>query len=145
VLKREWEHGLPGVLFIALNPSTADGEQDDPTVRRCIGFSQSWGFGKLAIVNLFALRSKDPALLSVEPDPIGPENDRWIMELANEFTMTIAAWGGHAAVKGRATDVLRKLLRVHHLGLTNAGHPKHPLYLPKTIRPTLFESTSSFA
>lgn len=145
VLEREWRADLPGVLFIALNPSTADGHQDDPTVRRCIGFAQSWGFGKLAIANLFALRSANPTILLCDDDPIGPENDRWLIELAGRFTLTVAAWGAHNSVKDRAADVLEMLINVHHLGLTNAGHPKHPLYLPKTTRPTRFKAACNRA
>lgn len=136
VLKREWQHDLPGVLFVALNPSTADGEQDDPTVRRCVGFAKSWGFGKLIIANLFALRSSHPSLLLTDADPVGPQNDRWLCELSTEYDLTIAAWGVHGALRQRATEVLPRLCNVHHLGLTTAGHPKHPLYLPKTTRPT---------
>jgi hypothetical protein len=144
VLKREWQPKLPGVLFVALNPSTADGEQDDPTVRRCIGFARSWGFGKLAIANLFALRSTDPSRLMRDDDPIGPENDRWLSDLAVQFTLTIAAWGAHEVAKDRAANVLRKLINVHHLGLTNAGYPKHPLYLPKITRPVRFSFADNF-
>ena len=145
VLGREWKADLPGVLFIALNPSTADAEHDDPTVRRCIGFAKAWGFGKLAIANLFALRSTDPSRLLCDHDPIGPENDRWLIELAGQFPLTVAAWGAHNSVRDRAANVLEMLLNVHHLGLTNAGHPKHPLYLPRTTRPTRFESACNLA
>ena len=134
-LRREWQADLPGILFVALNPSTADGEYDDPTVRRCVGFAKSWGFGKLVIANLFALRSTHPSSLLHDEDPIGPQNDWWLTQLSARFSLTIAAWGVHGALKQRAAEVLPKLHNVHHLGLTNAGHPKHPLYLPKTARP----------
>lgn len=77
VLERKWQPELPGVLFVALNPSTADGQHDDPTVRRCVGFARSWGFGKIVIANLFALRSSHPSVLLIDVDPIGPENDWW--------------------------------------------------------------------
>jgi hypothetical protein len=135
VLEREWHADLPGILFVALNPSTADGQYDDPTVRRCVAFAKSWGFGKLAIANLFALRSSHPSLLSFDADPIGPQNDMWLTELSARFSLTIAAWGVHGGLKQRAAEVLPKLNNVHHLGLTNTGHPRHPLYLPKTTHP----------
>jgi hypothetical protein len=135
VLEREWQPELPGVLFVALNPSTADGQHDDPTVRRCVGFARSWGFGKIVIANLFALRSSHPSVLLIDVDPIGPENDWWLAELSSRFALTIAAWGVHGALRERAAEVLPRLSNVHHLGLTSAGHPKHPLYLPKATCP----------
>ena len=124
--------------FVALNPSTADGQFDDPTVRRCVGFAKSWGFGKIVIANLFALRSSHPSLLSRDDDPIGPQNDWWLSELSVRFNFTIAAWGVHGSLKERAARVMPKLVNVHHLGLTTAGHPRHPLYLPKSARPVQF-------
>jgi hypothetical protein len=132
MLGREWQTNLPGVLFIALNPSTADGLNDDPTVRRCIGFAQAWGFGGLVIANLFAFRSTLPHILLSAEDPIGPRNDRWLTRLSSRFSITVAAWGAHGSMRQRAAEVLPKLVNVHHLGLTRQGHPKHPLYLPKT-------------
>jgi hypothetical protein len=135
VLEREWQSKLPGVLFVALNPSTADAQLDDPTVRRCVGFAKSWGFGRIVIANLFALRSSHPSVLSIDADPIGPKNDWWLTELSARFDLTVAAWGVHGAFRRRAAEVLPKLTNVHHLGLTNAGYPRHPLYLPKTARP----------
>lgn len=135
VLEREWDAGLPVVLFIALNPSTADAANDDATVRRCIGFARTWGFGKLVIANLFALRSSDPSVLVGHVDPIGPGNDEWLVRLSSSYDLTIAAWGVHGVVRDRAAEVLPKLRDPHHLGLTLAGHPRHPLYLPATTMP----------
>lgn len=137
-LEREWAPELPGVLFVALNPSTADGTCDDPTIRRCIGFAKSWGFGKLVVANLFALRSSRPVMLSRDADPIGPQNDWWLTELSTRYDLTVAAWGVHGTLKQRAAEVLPKLRNVHHLGLTNAGHPRHPLYLSKATCPIQF-------
>lgn len=138
VLAREWQSHLPGVLFVALNPSTADAVRDDATVRRCIGFATSWGFGRLAIANLFAFRSTDPDQLSDATDPIGPKNDWWLERLSAEFSLTVAAWGTHGSLFQRAAEVLPKLINVHHLGLTRQGHPRHPLYLPRTVKPVRF-------
>ena len=135
VLEREWDHRLPAVLFIALNPSTADATNDDPTVRRCVGFARKWGFGKLVLANLFALRSSDPMRLAGHADPIGPRNDRWLARLSSSFDLTVAAWGVRGDLNGRAAAVLPLLRQPHHLGLTRAGHPRHPLYLPAAARP----------
>src|SRR4029078_1544091 len=82
VLRRAWRNDLPEVLFIALNPSTADEASDDATVRRCIGFARDWGFGALAIANLFAFRSSNPLSLRCATDPIGPRNDWWLSRLS---------------------------------------------------------------
>lgn len=135
VLQRTWDANLPTVLFVALNPSTADEIQDDPTVRRCIGFARSWGFGRLVLANLFALRSTDPAALAVAQDPIGPRNNTWLRRLSSDAELTIAAWGVHGALRRRDQRVLAILRDVHTLGRTKAGHPRHPLYLPGSVRP----------
>lgn len=134
VLRRVWDGGLPTVLFVALNPSTADHVTDDATVRRCIGFARDWGFGGLVIANLFALRSTDPSALARAADPIGPENDRWLALLSRRVRMTVAAWGVAGSLRRRAEEVLPKLVNVHHLGLTRDGQPRHPLYLPRSLR-----------
>src|SRR5690348_9608350 len=85
----------PQVLFILLNPSTADESTDDPTVRRCIGFARAWGFGTVAIGNLFASRTRSPALLAEFSDPVGPGNGDWLVRLRDESSLTVAAWGNH--------------------------------------------------
>jgi hypothetical protein len=135
VLRRAWDRKLPTVLFVALNPSTADAISDDPTIRRCIGFARSWGFGKLVVANLFALRSTDPSVLVDADDPIGPKNDWWLRTLSKKAELTIAAWGIHGALHDRAAHVLPMLRSVHHLGRTRAGHPRHPLYLRGSCLP----------
>lgn len=131
VLSRTWNTELPKVLFIALNPSTADETQDDPTVRRCVGFARSWGFGCLVIANLFAFRSTDPKRLIEVSDPVGPRNDLWLKRLSAEADMTVVAWGVHGDLGNRAHLVLSKLTKTHHLGLSKDGYP----YLPRTTRP----------
>jgi hypothetical protein len=138
VLRRTWNHRLPAVLFVALNPSTADGVADDPTIRRCIGFARKWGFGKLIVANLFALRSTDPSALKFADDPIGPRNDWWLRRLSKDAELTIAAWGMHGVLHDRANCVLPMLRSVHHLGRTRDGHPRHLLYLKGSVLPTRF-------
>jgi len=97
----------PGTLcFVMLNPSTADETQDDPTIRRCIGFATKWGFGQLLIVNIFALRSTDPEHLYGHVDPIGPENDDVLYRAFVESDQVVAAWGNHGSHLGRADLVL---------------------------------------
>lgn len=133
-LTREWDDSKPSVLWIMLNPSTADALVDDPTIRRCIGFARSWGYGGIVACNLFALRATDPRELKTHPDPVGPDNDRF---LDIEYAITaraIAAWGIHGGE--RAKDVLKRLHHLQCLGITKHGHPKHPLYALATLKPT---------
>lgn len=125
-------------MFVMLNPSTADAEVLDPTVRRCVGFAVSWGFGSIDVANLFAYRSTNPAQLRRVVDPVGPENDFHIRELASSADLVVAAWGNHGGLQERGRTVLNTLSLVRTvstLGLTKLGHPSHPLYLPATTRP----------
>jgi hypothetical protein len=147
-LKRQWALPLGAkedrgtCMFLMLNPSTADASKDDPTIRRCVGFAQDWGFSGLLVTNLFALRSTDPDQLYVTPEPIGLGNDEVIVGAAKDCGLVIAAWGTHGAFMNRGAQVLALLEKhnrpVHHLGLTAGGHPKHPLYLPKTAKSVPF-------
>lgn len=90
LLSRDWESGLQRLVFIGLNPSTADAEIDDPTIRRLIGFSKAWGYGGFDIVNLFALRSKDPKMLCDHDDPIGPLNDTYLSSPRTQSQIAVA-------------------------------------------------------
>ncbi|MSS71760.1 MAG: DUF1643 domain-containing protein [Candidatus Latescibacteria bacterium] len=142
-LYRAWDPGAPRIAFVMLNPSTADAAQDDPTIRRCIGFARSWGYGALEVVNLFAYRATDPEVLRRVPDPVGPENDRYILRARRRARETLVAWGNRGVLLGRYEAVLHLLLRgreaVHCLGWTQAGHPRHPLYLKTEATPIPFE------
>ncbi len=131
-LTRTWAPG-DKVLFVMLNPSTATEMQNDPTVERCERRARALGFGGLAVANIFAFRATDPRVMQAEPDPIGPLNDATILDLATRCDRVICAWGSHGAHLDRGAQVL-SLLRatrqdLFHLGLTLAGHPKHPLYV----------------
>lgn len=128
-------HTLRPVMFIGLNPSTADELQDDPTIRRCVGFAKSWGFNGLVMTNLFAYRATKPEDMMTQEDPIGPENDGILGNLAAQTPVVVAAWGVHGTHANRAAEVLRKLPHMHYLRFTAGGHPAHPLYLPKTLTP----------
>lgn len=118
------------MLFVMLNPSTADAVQDDPTIRRCLGFATREGCTELTVVNLFALRSADPKKLLTHPDPIGPENDKHIQEqiMRHRNGFMIAAWGAHPFAKKRAEQV-KAMGNFHCLGKTKNGDPRHPLYV----------------
>lgn len=123
------------VVFIGLNPSTADETTDDPTIRRCIGFAKRWGYGGIVMTNLFAFRATDPKAMKAAAAPVGPMNDSVLIEEADKAGLVVAAWGTHGTHNRRAEAVRSFLKGLHHLGLTKDGHPRHPLYLKGDIQP----------
>lgn len=136
-LSRVWDPRGPRCVLVMLNPSTASALVLDPTVRRCVRFAEAWGFGALEVVNLFALRSTDPRGLRGGVDPVGPGNDDAVVAAVGAADLAVAAWGVHGSLASRDERV-RALLEghaLHHLGLTLGGQPRHPLYLPRTVRP----------
>lgn len=140
-LTREWDADKPRVCFIMLNPSVADAERDDPTIRRCIGFARAWGAGSLEVVNLFAYRATDPEQLLTAADPIGPENDAYIAKAVKRASQVIVAWGAHAAAykERRAICVLDSLVSPLCLDITKEGYPRHPLYIKGMTKPTVYK------
>lgn len=147
-LWRRWGTG-EHVVFIGLNPSTADEHQDDPTMRRCIRFARDWGFDGFVMLNLFATRTPHPrvmaARLSEGVDIVGPENDEHIAEEVRRADLVVCAWGActrqHEA--NRALHVERAIRRAgvvpHILGRTKSGRPRHPLYMPAATQPVAWE------
>lgn len=134
----DWLAGEGTVLFVMLNPSTADATIDDRTIGRCIGFAQRWGYARLTVANLYALRATNPADLARADDPVGPENDYWIDRLAQRATEIIVAWGAHPQAERRAAHVL-ELVEFQRgtascLGQTKDLHPRHPLYVKRSKR-----------
>ena len=135
-LSRIWDEDKPYALFVALNPSTADDQHDDPTTRRCTDFARSWkAFGGMRLVNLFAFRATLPEDLMAAKDPVGRANNRWIRRLSGEAGLVIAAWGNHGSYRSRSEAVRDMLPQAHCLRLNASGEPAHPLYLPKTLKP----------
>ena len=142
-LWRQWANGKRVVAFVGLNPSTADHLLDDPTIRRCIRFSQDWGFDGLVMLNIFGWRATDPKELKAVSDPIGALNknaflnmDDWLDAPINDV---VCAWGAHGKLHGRGSIVTGWLTGEDHkhrkifcLGKTKSGSPKHPLYLRAT-------------
>lgn len=129
--------------FVMLNPSTADGQQDDPTIRRCIGFARSWGFGTLSVRNLFPWRATDPKELLTAANPTGGNHGDHELIAACTADMTVVAWGAGVPF-GRDKDVL-EMFREHFpakslycLGTTKNGSPRHPLYVKAGTEPQLF-------
>jgi hypothetical protein len=119
--------------FIMLSPSTADHLRDDRTICRCIGFCRRWGCGELHVVNLFAVRATDRRDMRGAVDPVGPENREWVRRAAALGDLVVCAWGTHGAYLDQDLTVLRWIedcCMPLALGLTRAGRPKHPLYVP---------------
>lgn len=135
-LERKWGKAAPQV-FVMLNPSTADADADDQTIRRCIGFAKREDAGGLIVVNLFGLRSTDPKALISHADAIGPDNAENIglalLSAAISGRPVICAWGAHSFATTQAGRLPRRAsdfgAELTCLGATKEGHPRHPLYV----------------
>lgn len=139
-LWREWDASKPTIAFCMLNPSTADQFKNDPTIERCQRRAVMLGYGRLEIVNIFALRSTDPRALYDAADPVGPENDAALVAALRASNIMICGWGKHGALHGRgrvALSVLRDIDpdQVRVLVVNKDGSPKHPLYIPYETQP----------
>jgi hypothetical protein len=118
-----------------LNPSTADEISDDNTVRRCINFSKDWGYGGFCMTNIFAFRATDPRDMKAQEDPVGPDNDKWLLSVYKDAGLVVAAWGTHGGFLERDKQVLKLLGQIQCLGVNQDRSPKHPLYLKKNCEP----------
>ena len=124
-------------MFIMLNPSTADHQKDDPTIRRCMGFAQSHGFGKLIIANLFAFKATKPENLMKATDPTGPRNMEYLRKAYKKSDLVITAWGVPSAInKLQPSKQLKQINKweTYSLGYCKDGQPRHPLYLRKNAQ-----------
>lgn len=147
-LTRRWGGDVFTTLFIMLNPSTADMDKDDPTIRRCINFTKYWGGNVIEIVNLFSYRTTNPENLKTIIDPVGPRNKKYIFDALKNSGIVICAWGGNKFGKRQAfimrtwfkeyEELYGDRINPHALGITKEGYPRHPLYLKKRIEPVPF-------
>lgn len=128
------------VLFVGLNPSTADETNDDPTIRRCVGFAKEWGYGALCMVNLFAFRATSPKDMMKSPEPVGPDNSQHLMRLWRDAGEIVCAWGKDGRFNNRDADFIalcnlaRLDSKLRCLGVNGDGTPKHPLYLKASTK-----------
>lgn len=133
-LSRVWDPSKPTLMFIGLNPSTADEKKLDPTMRRVVGFADREGYGGFWMGNLFAFRATDPMAMRLHPSPVGLSNDTWLMNMAGRCDLIVCGWGTHGPHLGRDRAVLQLLKSsgrpIKALKITAKGHPSHPLYLP---------------
>lgn len=144
LLTRVWEPAGKRALFIMLNPSTATEAQNDPTVERCERRARALGFGAFRVCNIFAFRATDPKVMRAATDPVGPENDAAILGSLPWADQVICAWGTHGAHLDRGAEMAKALRNsgcaLYHLGLTQSGAPKHPLYISYAQHPEKWAS-----
>jgi hypothetical protein len=131
LLWRKWDESLPRLCFVMLNPSTADEIKNDPTIARCVGFADRWGFGSLEVVNAFAYRATDSSELKRAKNPVGKLADRYIQEAVTRSDQVVVAWGNWGSLNERHVEMnaLLKGADTYCFGITNQSQPKHPLYL----------------
>ena len=138
VLSRIWNDSEPMIMFIGLNPSTADEKEDDPTIRKCIDFAKNWGYGGFYMLNLFAFRATHPEDMFKENEPIGKDNDKYIKEYSKKCDKVMCVWGNNGVYKNRSKEVLEMLDNAYYLKLNQTGEPAHPLYLKSELVPIKF-------
>jgi hypothetical protein len=136
-LWRAWDEKKPSIVFIGLNPSTANESKNDPTIRRVLTFAKNWGYGKVYMMNLFALVSPFPKDLLECPDPIA-ENDSYLKTICKGKDI-LFAWGAFKAAKDRAVQVVEWFPSATCLGINSDGSPKHPLYVPSKRKQVNFK------
>lgn len=128
------------IVWIGLNPSTADENKLDPTLRRIRGYSKAWGYNTFYMLNIFAFRATNPRDMRQTPDPIGPDNDQWMLEMVDKTDRIMCAWGRHGMFQNRQDAVITRLKdrNLYYLEKTHDGIPKHPLYLKADLLPKPF-------
>lgn len=131
------------LMVIGLNPSTADETQDDPTIRRCIGFAKRWGYGALCMTNLFAWRATRPEDMKRQDDPCGPDNQHHLLSSAKGAGMVLAAWGKHGSYRSQDLTACAWLseigVNMHCLRENRDGSPIHPLYVASKTAPIAYD------
>ncbi|UMM64142.1 DUF1643 domain-containing protein [Aristophania vespae] len=141
-LKRVWEENKPLIMWLMMNPSVATEFGDDRTVAKCQRYTRSWGYGGMFVGNSFAYRCTDQKRLLEVADPVGPLNDHYLLEMAQQAEFVILAYGTPQAktLQQRGTNVALMLakagvpLRAMRLS-RKGGRPEHPLYLPSALLP----------
>jgi hypothetical protein len=146
-LMRAWGDGARYVMFVGLNPSTADGSVEDPTLRRCIGFARAWGYDGLWMANLYGLRSPKPRALRLADDPVGPETDRWLRHMRDRSELVVACWGADPMATPERTAAVHAIVgdELQAIRITKSRRPEHPLYLPGDLRPVPYRQEAAAA
>lgn len=137
-LSRTWDSTKPTILFIGLNPSIANENVDDPTITRCINFAKDWGYGTLLMANLFAFRSTYPKNIYLIDDPIGKDNDHYLLECVIQSDLIVACWGNNGTYMNREKVITELVPNLYCLQKNKNGTPHHPLRPPRNIHPVPF-------
>lgn len=133
-LTRKFGDG-PAMLFIMVNPSTADEVDNDPTIRKCMGFARRHDCGSIVVGNKFAYRSTEVSLLKQVADPVGPENDKHLMDMMRGAKYAVVGWGSLGKLpprlRGRWMEIVDRAriagVELKCFSTTADGHPRHPL------------------
>lgn len=136
-LWRIWNENRPVIMFIGLNPSTANERSNDPTIRRVMRFTNDWGYGGFYMMNLFAWVTPYPRDLERAADPVGL-NDEWLQKIYNATEFTVYVWGSFPQAGERAKVVHEMCPGGYCLGTSKMGNPLHPLYMPADTRPQMY-------
>jgi len=142
-LTRIWNDNKRLILFIGLNPSTADETSDDPTIRKCMHYAYQWGFGGLIMVNLFAFRATLPNDLKKSKFPVGKNNNQFIINAILESEMAVVAWGNDGQLYGRDKEVLEFIPNPMCININKTGLPAHPLYQKNDASPKSYNNKYS--
>lgn len=137
-LLRNWDLNKPLIMFIGLNPSTANENQDDATIRRVCRFAFDWDFGGVYMMNLFAWVTPYPEELRKVEDPIG-DNDKWLIKAQAKCDEVVFCWGNFPEAKERSEQVMKMFPSAKALILNKDGTPRHPLYVPANTVPVEFK------
>jgi hypothetical protein len=138
-----WQPGMSFIAWVLNNPSTADEEQDDPTVRRLWQYTLDWRYAAMVVVNTNPFRSTDPKLATVPPEHVLSTNDAWLVNAIAYAAKVICGWGdkAHKDLAQRAVNTMHPLGPIYSMRVTKAGNPQHPLYLPGDLEPQLWNPT----
>ena len=131
-LSRIWNSSLPMVMFICLNPSTADHNDDDPTILKCIKYAQNWVYGGLLMGNLFAYRATNPSDIKKVDDPVGPLNNHYLKLMSQQVIQIVCGWGNHGTFLDMDDEVRCMFDKLYALKRNVSGTPSHPLYLKQS-------------
>lgn len=132
-LERQFGDG-PTLMFVMVNPSTADAERDDQTIKKCMGFAERAGYGRIVVGNKFAWRATDVKELWRADDPVGRENDDHLRAMMADAERVVAGWGQLAKLPDRLRHRWKDVVRLadaagkplHAIGINVDKHPKHP-------------------